>query len=201
MPELNTAVFEKAKSTVTPLQGAWETLPAQIAEFAGSDTFLVYAEYAYAVALGKLVNGQFTIYFSDRSPEQQELPLTYLQTLRVFNKDAEFRAVRDGNEIHGRIRRDGTGEDCDILDMRYQLLGEADEAAGKSVLTNREGAYIPVPFSLNAHTKLALQARSYVSFPKIPTGSAADTGLMLFTDDRFLGLVNCKEPNKILEVE
>lgn len=63
------------------------------------------------VFTGKVTNGM--VHWLEGEPELED---THLVRLRAFNEDVEYHFWRSGQEIRGRLRSDGSGDQTEYID-------------------------------------------------------------------------------------
>lgn len=160
----------------------------------------VYAVMDHAVAFGRYDNGEIKVAIAE--PDQhtgklEQLPISYVRELRIFQADIELRAVRSGDSFCWRLRQDFKTAIPDrpkgyILDELHKLWGavskskiqeEKEHLPGWSMLTSRRGSAILVPGTYETQAEVGLKIRNYIDFRPASEGN----GIIHFMDERLLG--------------
>ena len=157
----------------------------------------VYAVMDHAVALGLYGGGGIQIGLgSEKKPA--DLPLAYLQELRVFNAQKELRVLRSADGFRWRVREDqGPEQGGNIwhLDEKHKLWGsvQKEEDTGEwSLLREKRGSTILFPAKLELHAEKALIVRNYIAFLR----AEEEDGLVHFIDERLCGFTNWLDDKK-----
>ena len=166
----------------------------------------VYLVMDHAVALGRYKNGDIHIKLSQKD-ETTDLPIEYVQELRVFRGDREFRALRNGEVFCWRLRIDNddknNGDDKRViesskiyrLDEIHKLWGSvrnATDSGDWSLLSTQRGSSIYFPGEVPLHGEKGLAVRNYIQF------HSTDDGVVQFVDERLCSFVDW--PNREAEV-
>ncbi len=156
----------------------------------------LYAVMDHAVVLGLYNGGKIEIGLKAGRETKilTELPFPYLQELRVFNQQQEFRAVKlEGNYIW-RLRVDGEEgpgfRRLNTLDEVHKLWGavrkEEDSSDKWSLLSAKRGSGILFPEHIPCHGEKGVCVRNYLYFGK----ADEENGLVQYVDERLLGFMN-----------
>lgn len=148
----------------------------------------VYAVLDYAVALGRYREKRIELGLGQEK-KIVEVPLPYVQELRVFNKTREFFAIRSKGEFHWRLRVDGVGKDCSVLDETHKIWGRVERETDKgewSLLRSQRGTALYFPEEIKLHGEKGLLVRNYIAFHD----AQQQDGLLHFVDERLLAFIN-----------
>ena len=157
----------------------------------------VYAVMDHAVALGLYGGGGIQI---GLGPEKKaaDLPLAYVQELRVFNAQKELRALRCADGFRWRVREDQCveqGGNIWHLDEKHKLWGsvQKEEDTGEwSLLREKRGSAILFPAKLELQAEKALIVRNYIVFLR----AKEENGVVHFIDERLCGFANWPDDKK-----
>lgn len=158
----------------------------------------VYVAMDHAVALGLYENGMIQIGLGlERKVE--ELPLAYVQELRVFDAQKELRALRFDDVFRWRLRVDQGTEpgSCtwSVLDEKHKLWGSVQKEKDMgtwSLLSEKRGSAIFFPDKVGLHGEKALLVRNYIEFKK----AEEENGLVHFADERLCGFVDWQDKER-----
>lgn len=141
----------------------------------------VYAVFVDEICLGRYKNS--LLHFNDRNIEDT---LHYLQELRVFTKESEFRAMRVGQEFRCRHRIESEiGDESYYIEETQKIWGSSiTDKHEWSHLREARGASLWVPFKLKKGEKLGLRVRQYLQF---------DEKSYQYEDERFVDLEKWEE--------
>lgn len=127
-----------------------------------------------AIVWGRYTNGKLV--FSDALEDDS------CEELRVFNGQEEVHLRRKGNCLHGRYRKDGSGEEAVYVDSfsRFwgEKVGEHDGYVTLKDLQRKLSMNIPVDINESC-TKYGLTTRNYVE-------ANNPVGLAGYTDYRYV---------------
>lgn len=157
----------------------------------------VYAVLDQAVALGSYREGRIQIGLG-LERKVIELPLDYVQELRVFNHQKELRALRCADSFRWRVREDREteqGGELWCLDERHKLWGSVrkeEDSGAWSLLSEKRGSAVLFPARLKLHTEMALKVRNYLKFPR----ADEENGLVQFIDERLCGFAPWPDDQK-----
>lgn len=158
----------------------------------------VYAVMDHAVALGLYRDGKIQIGLG-LERRVAELPLAYVQELRVFNEKQEFRALRKGKEFLWRLRIDETpmpgGEKVLILREKHKLWGsvkEKEDTGEWSLLREKRGSALLFPGRVELHGEKGVLVRNYIALGK----SGDRKELVYYVDERLCGFENWEEEGR-----
>jgi CRISPR-associated protein (TIGR03984 family) len=150
----------------------------------------------HRVVIGQIKNGQFEYYQDTKIPN--DVTLSNMQKLRVFNKDTELFVWRTNSGKHkARLRIDGNGLEQGVVDANQVLFGTKAEILDQkySILKEDRGTEIILPLTelgikvtdINkAKGRLCIHTRSYVGFIE-------ETGQATYEDVRFVKFVKYQE--------
>ncbi len=151
----------------------------------------------HRVVIGRIRNGKFEYYQDVKN--LNDVTLSNLQKLRVFNKDTELFVWRTNlGGYKARLRNDNNGVEQGTVDAWQVLFGtEANPTNDNnySVLTEKRGTEIILPLSdlgikeseiNDKKGRLCVHARSYIGFIE-------DTGQATYEDVRFVEFVKYQE--------
>jgi CRISPR-associated protein (TIGR03984 family) len=150
---------------------------------------LVVAYLDYKVLIGRYKNNTFKFYDTtfDITKNSQ-----YVQKIRIFNKDEELLLWRSDGGFKGRYRKDGDGDEIDVVDAAQVLFGtEAkDLQNGFTKITETRGTEIILHFpfkELDVKDKIEgkrvfIQTRNYVAYNEAFQAT--------YGDCRFVGFYN-----------
>lgn len=131
----------------------------------------VYAALDDEICLGIYENEQVTIGKGQEQVTEVLQTAHYLQELRIFNEQQEFKATRVGQEFRWRIRQDDVeeGERMTCLDEPHKLWGRAkklDRAKGWSLLEEERGSRLYIPCQIQQNAEKGIRFRKYITFYK-----------------------------------
>ena len=145
---------------------------------------LVVVYLDYTVLVGRYKNKGFEFYnnYSLDDPK-------YIQRLRIFNEDEELLLWRSDSGFKGRYRKDGDGDEIDVVDAEQVLFGtdKEDFGDGFTSLFETRGTKIILPFTgldVKDKTKdkrVFIQTRNYID---------SDALQATYVDCRFMGFWN-----------
>lgn len=144
----------------------------------------VVAYLDYKVLIGTCKNG--TICFHNDVP----LDLSFVQRMRVFNKDAELFVWRTEDGLRARLREDREGTTVDVVEATQVLFGTRSKPLdGFTKLKEDRGTEIILPggFILdekNDKKRVAVKTRNYIDYP---------SGQATYVDCRFVDFVTLPE--------
>jgi CRISPR-associated protein (TIGR03984 family) len=122
----------------------------------------VVAYLDYQVIMGTYEAGQF------RLPDNHQVHPRSIQRLRVFNAQEELLLWRSNGSLKGRMRQDGIGKECDIVEACQILSGTKSEVKDDfTLLSEKKGSCLLVPSKFEADTgkkRVAIRTRNYVTF-------------------------------------
>ncbi|WP_339162663.1 CRISPR-associated protein Csx19 [Siminovitchia sp. FSL W7-1587] len=129
----------------------------------------VYAALDDAICLGVYENDQVIIGKGQERVTEVLQTADYLQELRIFNDQQEFKATRIGQEFRWRIRQDDVedGERMTCLDEPHKLWGKAkklDGAKGWSLLEEERGPRLYIPQPIQPNGEKGIWFRKYITF-------------------------------------
>lgn len=158
----------------------------------------VYAVLDNAVALGKYENGAIRL-----GLHRSVFTLNtckYVQELRVFHPEFEFRAIRVDGTFRCRYlidNRSVDGKVLSIMEETHKLWGSARQGAdgnGWSLLQSDRGTQLYFPGSVEAHGEKGIVVRSYIEFyeqkPADHPDEDCEGNLYKFVDERFVKFIN-----------
>ncbi|MDD2401841.1 MAG: CRISPR-associated protein Csx19 [Clostridia bacterium] len=155
----------------------------------------VYMVMDHRVALGSYEKGEIQIELGLEN-KVTDLPLKYVQELRVFEENREFCALRIGGSFKWRLRVDVKEETpnfrrVSILDEIHKLWGavrkeEEKEKGEWSLLSTKRGNAIYFPGGVKLHGEKGLVVRNYLQF----NTADSENGLVQFVDERFCEFVD-----------
>lgn len=187
-------VIKDISSTSETGRVAEGNLLAEMAlRFPGPGT--AYAILDYAVALGVLDEGGLRLGLGlERKVISPEV--RYLQELRVFDEDREFRAIRVQDGFRWRLRTDGQGDNASVLEETQKLWGSAAEDRATEALPGdwtllraRRGSAILFPAQVPVHGEKGLIVRHYLDFGQTTAGLQGGS-LYRYSDERLAGLTD-----------
>lgn len=92
------------------------------------------------------------------------IEINKLKELRAFNENAELHITKVGNELLGRYRIDGAGEDIEIFDELQLVWGKPKNSDGnKTKLSEDRGIDVEIPIEIKSNERAFVKVRSYVS--------------------------------------
>jgi hypothetical protein len=107
-PVYNVHTFKSSSTTVE-----WSSLEAICQSIRNG--WAIFWQH-HSVFTGQISNGK--IQWLDGQPEPED---NHLVRLRTFNEDLEYHFWRSGQEIRGRLRSDGLGDDTEYIDTSIVL--------------------------------------------------------------------------------
>ncbi len=151
----------------------------------------------HRVVIGRIKNGEFKYYPDTKN--SNDVTLSNLQKLRVFNKDIELFVWRTNlGGYKARLRNDNEGAEQGAVDAWQVLFGTKANPTNDnnySVLTEERGTEIILPLSdlgikeseiNDKKGRLCVHTRSYIGFIE-------DTGQATYEDVRFVEFVKYQE--------
>ena len=169
--------FHKIQTTATTQVGlSLDQVKEQLSDLGGVGLSegLALCFFDHQVAWAKIMDGQVV------SAEFESLEITYLQKARFFNAAGELLILRQSDGTYtSRLRRDGTGEEMEVLDDRQLLLGENTQTeADFSYLEEQAGNSGSVPVQLTPGKRAALVTRNYIEYAGNLLAGYVDTRLV-----------------------
>jgi CRISPR-associated protein (TIGR03984 family) len=160
--------------------------------------------YAYAILDDAVALGRYDSGVVQLGLHREVHPLDsarYLQELRIFNENFEFRAIRVEEEFRCRLRIDDQRQDetdqVFTLDETHKLWGAAREGAddnGWSLLQSNRGTQLYFPGIVRKHNEKGFVVRSYLEFADYPpvARDVEEPGgnLVRFVDERLVSFVD-----------
>ncbi|MED2256583.1 CRISPR-associated protein Csx19 [Brevibacillus parabrevis] len=165
-----------------------------------------YAVMDHAVAFGWYRDGEITL-IVDGFPVVLD-SLRYVRELRLFDKLAEFKAVRTGEAFCCRVLQedeDATSKPYTVYEETHKLWGSVDTSGrnGRTtvpewcLLSAERGTRLYVPEPKGRARSKGLIVRSYIEFCRQRPGVEATdidySGLYRFVDERFVKFVDWGE--------
>ncbi len=148
-----------------------------------SDKSFIVAYLDNEVLIGTYENGNLDFY------QNKAIDPKFIQRLRVFNKDKELLLWRTNNGFKGRYRKDGDGDEIDVVDAEQVLFGTDKENLGNfTKLFEKRGTEIILPFTeLDVKDKIEgkrvfIQTRNYIDYNKAHQATYVDCRFMGFTN-------------------
>ena len=149
---------------------------------------LVVVYLDYTVLVGRYKNKGFEFYNNYILDDPK-----YIQRLRIFNEDEELLLWRSGSGFKGRYRKDGDGDEIDVVDAEQVLFGtdktdKEDLGNGFTRIFEKRGTEIILPFTgLDVKDKtegkrVFIQIRNYINYNKASQAT--------YIDCRFVGFYN-----------
>lgn len=126
----------------------------------------LYLVTGYAVHLGKVKSREIKLY-NDKIYDDIFSQVSFIQEVRIFNKQKEIKITRMNDRFVWRERKDtneGKGK-ITCIDETYKLWGQV--TAHKeywSILTEQRGTSIAIPDSYEKGQKVGLVFRKYIEF-------------------------------------
>ena len=170
--ELKTVKSTVKKGDLRAVKGLLEKIKAL-------ENHFVTAYLSYGVFIGYVKQGEIVFYSKD-------IDLKHLTEIRVFNKEEELYAYKDGDNFKYRLRKDEEGEEISVIDANQIVLGTCSDKThekkeGWTRITEKRGSELYVPFDINLsiEKRLAIHTRHYIEYNKC--------GQATYTDSRILG--------------
>ena len=160
---------------------------------ADMDISLIYWQSADNVTMGLYKDGH--LHFHRYDPQW-----IHLQTLRVFNKNAELYVWKTGTQYRGRLikneRQSESGADC--LEQYVKLWGtKCDNDGNVLVLSEERGMEIPLfghgKSNLSSGVNAFLRERLYIRYDE-------ESGCAYFADRRFCWIYFMNATNQLDEM-
>ena len=147
---------------------------AEIFEIAPAENAWFIAYLFHRVVIGRVVNNQFVYY----KQANNDVTLSNIQKLRVFNKDAELFVWRTNQgKYKARFRKDGEGQEQGVVDARQVIFGTEAKPVKDfetySCLTEKRGTEIILPLNdlgimdskiNDGKGRLCVHTRSYIGY-------------------------------------
>lgn len=113
--------YSKKKTSATPVVITSNT---EILNAAPTENAWFIAYLFHRVVIGRIVEKQFVYY----KQADNDVTLQNIQKLRVFNKDSELFVWRTAlGGYKARLRKDGEGQECGVVDANQVLFGTKSE--------------------------------------------------------------------------
>lgn len=137
-----------------------------------------YAMLDHTVCFGRWTSGQLVLGLDVRPAPLRSL--RYVQELRLFHAEGEFKAVRmeEGEKFRCRYRLDRPveeqGEKLHIMDEQHKLWGACRQGAdeqGWSLLESGRGTRLYIPMALPKHGEASVQVRHYIQMNQLKPGT------------------------------
>lgn len=146
--------------------------------------FVAYLDYR--VIIGRYDKREFIFYPKEN---ENEIEPKYLQRLRVFNASEELLLWRSGPTLKGRTRRDGEGEDTEIVEAHQVLFGTTATPVKNESFTEiseTRGTRLVLPFQ-NLHVddkqqRIFLKTRNYIDSNAIHQATYVDCRFVGFAE-------------------
>ncbi|WP_270164534.1 type III-D CRISPR-associated protein Csx19 [Paenibacillus sp. SYP-B4298] len=141
-----------------------------------------YAMLDHAVCFGTWTSGQLVLGLDGRPAPLQSL--RYVQELRLFHAEGEFKAVRmeAGEKFRCRYRLDQPveeqGKQLHIMDEQHKLWGacrKGTDEMGWSLLESGRGTKLYIPMALPEHGEAAVQVRHYIQMNQLNPGTDVES--------------------------
>ncbi len=145
----------------------------------------VYAVFDHAICIGKSEAG--TLSFKQYTGKTIEENLDFLQEIRIFNEEREFRAVRVDGQFRWRLRMDNDeGEPTYYLDETHKLWGKAVNVQEDdwTLLKEERGTKLWFPENIKKDGEKGIVIRQYLAFGQ---------NSYCFSDERLIGFVDWYE--------
>lgn len=159
-----------------PISLTEESIRETVAKYIGSSAVIVVWQ-VNQIAWGKLSDGDIIF------PEINDWNVAFCQEMRVFNDNKEIHLVKNGNNLSGRLRIDGSGDETVYVDSIAPMWGRAVNTVNgfTSLADEARKLHLNVPESIASSKRCGLVTRNYVVSDKA-------TGLSGYGDYRFLAL-------------
>lgn len=184
---------------------AQHAMSMAVDKLVGVNNVYAYVVMDYAVEFGKYENGQVFL-GTNRSLLTMD-HLKYVQELRLFHEQGEFKAVRSGDQFRCRYRWDEQSEHNEkmapltILDEIHKLWGSVkknDSLQEGTRLQSNRGTDLYLPIPLGSAKENGIVVRSYIQINRQQPIGLDDTyskasNLYRFIDERFVRFVDWRE--------
>lgn len=113
--------------------------------------------------------------------DEKSYDVSNLQMMRLFNESEELfvRRIESGKWLC-RLRKDGNGEEKNVIDTHQYLLGESQGESDFSELKESSGSAGFIPMEIRQGKRAFIKTRNYIGF--------AGEMLANFEDSRFVSL-------------
>jgi CRISPR-associated protein (TIGR03984 family) len=166
-----------------PLVISQNEMHATVSDYIETRAAYFVAYLDYKVIIGAYQNGTL------RNYEQDPIDPKYVQRLRVFNQDEELLLWRSGDGFKGRCRKDGEGDEVDVVDAKQVLFGTDARAVGNggySEIFEERGTRLVLPFENlqvnEAQKRIALKTRNYIDYNAAHQATYVDCRFVGFAD-------------------
>lgn len=155
----------------------------EIKNFITTDSLAV-AWLDYRVLVGRYEDNNFVFH------DNHTLDFTYIQRIRIFNRNEELLLWRSDNGHKGRYRKDEGGDEIDVIDAKQALFGTDREVLqnGFTKIFEKRGTEIILPFTgldVKDKTKdkrVFVKTRNYIDYNEAHQAT--------YVDCRFMGFWN-----------
>ena len=155
-----------------------------MSNFLQSPSFFV-AYLDYTVLIGRYAQHQF------QSALNEKFDPKYLQRLRVFNADEELLLWRSGQTLKGRFRKDGEGDEMQVVEAQQVLFGTtakdaSNDGVGFTEISEERGTKLILPFENlpvnDKEQRIFLKTRNYVDYTPAHQATYVDCRFVGFAD-------------------
>lgn len=183
--------LKTVKSTVN--KGSIETVGDLLETIKTLDNHhFVVAYLSYGVFIGYVKQGKIVFYSKD-------IGLKRLTEIRVFNKEEELYAYKDGGKFRYRLRKDEEGLETDVVDAKQVVIGTVSKSLSGNWTSLKEdrGTEITVPFNITVDKdkRLTIHTRNYISYSNSGQATFSDSRLIEFLDSNNMPLEVNNERN------
>ncbi len=130
------------------------------------------------VLFGKYENGVFDFF------ENKVIKINFLKRLRVFNQVEELHIWKKNGKMIGRYRKDGEGEDVDVIESNQVIFGtDFEYLDGYTLLKEQRGTNLVLPGKWEANNnskRVAVRTRHYIEYINGYQASYCDSRLVDF---------------------
>ncbi len=149
----------------------------EIKDYIQEESFVV-AYLDNEVLFGKYENGKF-VFFNGRV-----IDINFLKRLRVFNQREELHIWRIDGNLQARYRKDGEGEDTEVIESNQVIFGTDFEHLGDyTLLKEQRGTNVILPGKWEADNnkkRVAVKTRHYIEYLNGYQASYCDSRLLDF---------------------
>jgi len=183
--------LKTVKSTVN--NNSLKTVNELLKKIKTLEKHFVIAYLSYGVFIGYVKQSEIVFYNKD-------VDFTHLTEIRVFNKEEELYAFKDGDNFRYRLRKDEEGLETDVVDAKQVVIGTKFESLNNNWTSLKEdrGTEIIVPFNITVDEgkRLTIHTRSYISYNDAGQATFSDSRLIEFLDSSNVSLeVNNERKN------
>ncbi|GAK59334.1 hypothetical protein U27_06318 [Candidatus Vecturithrix granuli] len=162
-----------------------DALITVIDEHLKKDAFFV-AYMDYRVIIGRYTNKMFEFYPLTNG---EQITPKYLQKLRIFNQNEELLFWRSGQMLKGRHRKDGEGEEMQVIEAHQVLFGTKKGKHSNETfteITEDRGTSLILPFTgfaLNDATqRIFLKTHNYIGYNAVHQATYVDCRFVGFAE-------------------